>query len=132
MLYSSEKNSHFAKHILLPNILLRIPTVHYGCYLQDSLRCELYTVSTKWLFFAISHLAIIMKSDHHQEQPSSTTTSHISLHTMGCKRMLGSKPCYAKCEFFSELYNIYLNGKVFYYWPYQSAKLVIKVYLKFS
>ena len=64
MLYSSEKNSHIAKQVLLPNILLQIPT--YGCYLQDSLRWELYTVLTTWLFFAISHLAIIMKSDHHQ------------------------------------------------------------------
>ena len=74
MLYSSEKNSHCAKQVLLPNILLQLPTVHYGCYSQDSLRCELYTVSTTLLFFAICHLAIIMKSDHHkkshhQQQP---------------------------------------------------------------
>ena len=34
--------------------------VHYGCYSQDSLRCEQYTVA-----LAISHLVIIMKSDHH-------------------------------------------------------------------
>ena len=63
MLYSSEKNLHFAKQVLLPNILLQLPTVHYGCYSQDSLRCELYTVSTTCLFLVISHLAIIMKSD---------------------------------------------------------------------
>ena len=31
------------------------------------------------------------------------------LYTMGCKRMLGSKTCYTKCEIFSELYNIYCN-----------------------
>ena len=68
----------FLKKVLLPNILLQLPTVHYGCNSQDSLRCELYTVSTTWLFFAISHLAIIMKSDHHQKQPSSTATPHIS------------------------------------------------------
>ena len=68
----------FLKKVLLPKILLRLPTVHYGCYLQVSLRCELYTVSTTWLFFAISHLAIIMKSDHDQKQPSSTATPYIS------------------------------------------------------
>ena len=61
MLYSSEKNLHFAKQVLLPNSLLQLPTVHYGSYSQDSLRCELYTVSTTWLFFAISHLPVIMK-----------------------------------------------------------------------
>ena len=66
----------FLKKVLLPKILLRLPTVHYGCYLQVSLRCELYTVSTTWLFFAISHLAIIMKSDHDQKQPSSTATPY--------------------------------------------------------
>ena len=95
MLYSSEKNSHFAKKVLLPNILFQLPTVHYGYNLLYSLRCELYTVSTTWLFFAISHLAIIMKSDHHQQQPFIS-----QLYTMG------SKYCYAKCKFFSELYNI--------------------------
>ena len=42
---------------LLPNILLQIPTVHYGCYLQDSLRCELYTVNKMLVFrnFLISN-----------------------------------------------------------------------------
>ena len=63
MLYSSEKNLYCAKQVLLPNNLLQLPTLHYGCNLQDSLKCELYTVSTTWLFFAISHLVIIMKSD---------------------------------------------------------------------
>ena len=56
-----------------------------------SLRCELYTVSTTWLFFAISHLAIIMKSDHDQKQPSSTTTPFISTVYYGLQKMLGSK-----------------------------------------
>ena len=59
MLYSSVKNLHFAKQVLLLNILLQLPTVHYGCYSQDILRCELYTVSTTWLFFSISHLPIM-------------------------------------------------------------------------
>ena len=68
----------FRKKVLLPKIILQLPTVQYGCYLQVSLRCELYTVSTTWLFFAISHLAIIMKSDHDQKQPSSTATPYIS------------------------------------------------------
>ena len=49
----------------------------------------------KWLFFAISHLAIIMKSDHHQQQ-----TLISQLYTMGYKRMLGSKTCFTKCNFF--------------------------------
>ena len=43
-----------------------------------TVQCTVYTVSTTGLFFAISHLAIIMKSDHHQKQPSSTATLHIS------------------------------------------------------
>ena len=67
----------FRKKVLLPKILLQLPTVHYGCYSQVSLRCELYTVSTTWMFFTISQLAIIMKSDHDQKQPSSTATPYI-------------------------------------------------------
>ena len=79
----------FLKKVLLPKILLRLPTVHYGCYLQVSLRCELYTVSTTWLFFAISHLAIIMKSDHDQKQPSSTATPYISTVHYGLQKNVG-------------------------------------------
>ena len=79
----------FRKKVLLPNILLQFPTVHYGCYLQGSLRCELYNVSTTWWFFAISHLAIIMKSDHHQKQPSSTATPHISTVHYGLQKNVG-------------------------------------------
>ena len=79
----------FLKKVLLPKILLRLPTVHYGCYLQVSLRCELYTVSTTWLFFAISHLAIIMKSDHDQKQPSSTATPYIPTVHYGLQKNVG-------------------------------------------
>ena len=79
----------FRKKVLLPNILLQFPTVHYGCYLQGSLRCELYNVSTTLWFFAISHLAIIMKSDHHQKQPSSTATPHISTVHYGLQKNVG-------------------------------------------
>ena len=79
----------FRKKVLLPKILLQLPTVHYGCYSQVSLRCELYTVSTTWLFFAISHLAIIMKSDHDQKQPSSTATPYISTVHYGLQKNVG-------------------------------------------
>ena len=79
----------FLKKVLLPNILFQLPTVHYGCNLQYSLRCELYTVSTTWLFFAISHLAIIMKSDHDQKQPSSTATPYISTVHYGLQKNVG-------------------------------------------
>ena len=84
---------------MLPIILLQLPTVHYGCYSQDNLRCELYTIARTWLFFAISHLPIIMKSDHHQNNHLQQRLPISQLYTMGCKSMLGSKPCYAKCEF---------------------------------
>ena len=67
-----------------------------------SVQLEMRACCWWWLFFAISHLAIIMKSDHHQQQRLIS-----QLYTMGCKGMLFSKPCYAKCEFFLELYNIY-------------------------
>ena len=83
-----EKFSFLIK-VLLPKILLQLPTVHYGCYSQVSLRCELYTVSTTWLFFAISHLAIIMKSDHDQKQPSSTATPYISTVHYGLQKNVG-------------------------------------------
>ena len=84
------ENLHFAKQVLLPNILLQLPTVHYGCYLQDSLRCELHTVSPIRLFFAISHLAIIMKSEHYQKQLSKTTiTPHISTVHYGLQKNVG-------------------------------------------
>ena len=79
MLYSSEKNSHFAKYILLPNILLRIPTVHYGCYLQDSLGYELYTVNKMVVFCNFSF------SNHHEKWPSSKTT------------IINSNPSYLNC-----------------------------------
>ena len=79
----------FLKKVLLPKILLQLLTVHYGCYLQVILRCELYTVSTTWLFFAISHLAIIMKSDHDQKQPSSTATPYISTVHYGLQKNVG-------------------------------------------
>ena len=79
----------FRKKVLLPKILLQLPAAHYGCYSQVSLRCELYTVSTTWLFFAISHLAIIMKSDHDQKQPSSTATPYISTVHYGLQKNVG-------------------------------------------
>ena len=47
-----------------------------------------------------------MKNTHHQQQPLTS-----QLYTMGCKRMLGSKTSYAKCEFFLELYIIYRVNK---------------------
>ena len=50
---------------------------------------DVYTVSTTWLFFAISHLAFIMKSDHHQKQPSSTATPHISIVHYGLQKNVG-------------------------------------------
>ena len=52
-------------------------------------------------------------TNHHEKWPSSKNNHHqqqsliSQLYTMGCKRMLGSKTFNAKCEFFSELYNIY-------------------------
>ena len=72
-------------HNKLPNnTLLQFSTVHYGCYLQDSVRCELYTVSTIVVFHNFSF------ENHHVKWPSSKTTPHISTVHYG----------------FSEMYNI--------------------------
>ena len=85
---------------MLPIIFLQLPTVHYRRNSRDSLRCELYTVSTTWLFFAISHLAIIMKSDHHQKQPSSTATPHISTVHYGLQKNVGLQNLLCKMRIF--------------------------------
>ena len=53
-------------------------------------------------------------SNHHEKWPSSKTTIINSnpsyLNCTLCKRMLGSKTSYAKCEFSSRLYNIYCQA----------------------